>query len=258
MLKKLLILILVFSLSVFADSVDDGLSYLYSLQNTDGSWGDNSLNKFVYTSEVLRTLQILNEKGVNYINGLQWTQSQFPENVDFLSRKLSILEDEGSNSKELINKIVSCQNDDGGFGITKGYESDVLHTIVALDGLSSAIDTNLCITKGLNYLIINRNSNGGYSFIKDGTSSVFTTSLALSMLSRYTERSQVNNVIENGVSYLVSQMNPDSGFGESESSIYETALVLQALMPSIKVVCLWRGLVTIIYLSRFIPHPIRK
>jgi len=230
LLKKLLIIILFYSLSVFADSVDDGLSYLYSSQNTDGSWGDNSLNKFIYTSEVLRTLQIVNEKGVNYVNGLKWLQSQFPENVDFLSKKLSIYSKEGINSKELINKIIFCQNDDGGFGIKEGYESTLLHTIVALDGLSSSVDTNSNIISGLNYLIINQNSDGGYPFIKNGISSVFTTSLGLSLLSLYTNKSQVSNTIEKGVSYLVSQMNPDSGFGEGESSIYETALVLRALI----------------------------
>jgi len=228
--KRILICALIFSLSVFADNVDDGVNYLYSLQNTDGSWGDNSLNKFVYTSEVLKTLQVLNEKGTNYVDGLKWLQSQFPENVDFLSRKLSIYSKEGINSKELINKIIPCQNQDGGFGIKDGFGSDVLHTIVALEGLSSAIDTNLHITNGLNYLIINQNSDGSYSFIKNGESSVFTTSLALSMLSKYTERSQVNNAIGKGASYLISQMNPDSGFGENQSSIYETALVLQALI----------------------------
>lgn len=229
--KRLLILLIVFSLSVFADNIDDGLSYLYSLQNADGSWGNNSLNKFLYTSEVLKTLQILNEKSANYKRGLRWLESQFPENVDFLSRKLSLLGKVSSNSKELVNKIISCQNKNGGFGIAKGFESDVFHTIIALDGLSSIFDTtNLCVTNALNYLIINQNSDGSYSFIKGSSGSVFTTSLALLVLSRYSGKPEVNNAIEKGVSYLISRMNSDSGFGEGESSIYETALVLQSLI----------------------------
>lgn len=215
--------------SLFSDEIDDALNFLYSNQSTDGSWGNTAPNKFLYTTEVLKTLKMFSDTTIYFQNGVQWLINHFPDDIDFISRKLSILAMENEDIEQLKNKVLSCQNENGGFGYKEGYESNLYYTISAIEGLSSAGVMDSSTIKGLNYIIINQNSDGSFSFKDDGVNSIFVTALTLSTLSNFRGNLSVENAINAGVSYLGSQMNPDSGYGEDGSSIYETALVLQSL-----------------------------
>ncbi|MCK4527362.1 hypothetical protein KAW18_08315 [candidate division WOR-3 bacterium] len=215
--------------SLFSDEIDDALNFLYSNQSTDGSWGNTAPNKFLYTTEVLKTLKMFSDTTVYFQNGVQWLINHFPDDIDFISRKLSILAMENEDIEVLKNKVLSWQNENGGFGYKDGYESNLYYTISAIEGLSSAGDMDSSTIKGLNYIIINQNPDGSFSFKDDGVNSIFVTALSLSTLSNFRGNISVENAINTGVSYLGSQMNPDSGYGEDGSSIYETALVLQSL-----------------------------
>ena len=81
-----LFVIFFFSIS-FADSsmIINGLSYLVSTQNDDGSWGSTLSNTDILPTTVVvtETLQILNQINlVNYYNAISWLQNQSLETTD--------------------------------------------------------------------------------------------------------------------------------------------------------------------------------
>ena len=67
--------------------ITNGLNYLTSTQNPDGSWGDDtsSVEVLPATVSVMETLQVLDETGtINYTNATAWLQGQSLETTDYL------------------------------------------------------------------------------------------------------------------------------------------------------------------------------
>lgn len=80
--------------SAHISEITNGLSYLTSTQNPDGSWGN-----YITTTEILpatvsaiETLQVLNQTNTaNYTNAISWLQSQGLETTDYLSERIQAL-----------------------------------------------------------------------------------------------------------------------------------------------------------------------
>ncbi len=173
-------------------------------KSVEGYWGDISevpYNSFVDTCIVADTLNYLNETGATYNSAIQWI-----------------------NTSEVFN-------DDSGWGVAEGFESDIKRTVLALQALKAINHSDLeTIGYALGYLTSNQNTNGGFGFFPENESNVYMTALVLKVLSSYSSTFNVQSSIDNAVAYLLTMQNVDGSFGEG--TVYETALAFDALIAS--------------------------
>ena len=109
------------------------VNWIKKTQNRDGSFGDNI--QLYETSQILENLAYEESLADEKEKALQWLKkSETKSNDDMFRKFLAITQ----NSKT-VNKtheepdFAKLQNKDGGFGILKDYESDVLDTILAVE-----------------------------------------------------------------------------------------------------------------------------
>jgi prenyltransferase beta subunit len=113
------------------------------------------------------------------------------------------------------------------------YEVNNLDTTLALLALKKIKYPNLdTIGYALGYLLSTQNPDGGFGFYAGDKSNVYMTTIVLQALLAYKGTFNIQNSINNAVSYLLTKQNPDGGFGSSASTVYETALALEALIVS--------------------------
>jgi len=100
------------SASAYPPEITNGLNYLTSTQNPDGSWGDGvSHNKILSsTVTVMETFQILNQtETINYDNAITWLQNRPLVTTDYLSERIYALSFGGTDILLLFSYL--CAND---------------------------------------------------------------------------------------------------------------------------------------------------
>ena len=102
--------LLTWPLSSFAQrsSITQGLNYLNTTQNSDGSLGNITSTTDITrtTIAVLDTLQALSQTNTTlYSNAISWLQSQSISTTDYLSERMFTLSSGGSDESLLISYI---------------------------------------------------------------------------------------------------------------------------------------------------------
>lgn len=217
---------------VFAEStqVTNGLNYLASSQNADGSWtaGDESA---IATAEAIETLKLLKQTGTaNYANALSWLQNQSLESTNHIAERIYSLAAGGTDSTVLISYMDELALAWGGYN---DFTVDNLDTASALQALKSINYGNqTTIQSAINYLLAHQNTDGGWGFDNGDVSNVYMTAVVIKTLSQFKNTYNLQNQINNGAAYLLSKQNADGGFGSSTSTAYETGLAMEALIAS--------------------------
>ena len=83
------------------------------------------------------------------------------KNVEELVYYLMLDEHANDNS---VNNLTSLQNPDGGFGLAKNYQSDILDTEIAAKALQYLGETTAMNT-AVQYIISNQNEDGGFGYL---------------------------------------------------------------------------------------------
>ncbi|OQX56009.1 MAG: hypothetical protein B5M53_03370, partial [Candidatus Cloacimonas sp. 4484_209] len=228
-MRKIGVLCFVLIIFIYAvSSFGNGIDWLKSQQNSDGSWGDADKLGFLETVEVLNTFIAASEtSGVK--KGLDYLENQFPMNTDFSARKLSLFVKTNRDFYFLLQQLLSEKNMDGGFGFWQNYQSTIWETILSVDALKNANVSIDEIFPSLNFILIHQNTDGGFGYFPYDSSHTLPTAYCTYVLSNFREVSGVNSTISRSVEWLLSKQNPDSGFGDNGSTIYETAIVWLAL-----------------------------
>ncbi len=240
-MKKLsgLFVLLIFSIisSIsFAQTTEitDGLNYLTSTQNVDGSWSDAASSTEVLpgTVAVLETMHELGEvSSQNYLNGVTWLQNQTLDTTDYLSERIHALSAAGADELTLLVYLDSIYAD--AWGGYADYDANNLDTALAIQALHKINFTDLdTIGFALSYLIDNQNIDGGFGFYSGDDSNVFMTATVLKTFSLFKNTFLLQSEIDDAAAYLLYQQNPDGGFGSGVSTVYETALATMALIES--------------------------
>lgn len=230
-----LILSYLFSFTpTFAQSpiVSNGLNWLFSSQNTDGSFG--LVVPVRDTTQVIDTLKYLNFVGADYQEAINWADKATPSNNDYLARKIYSLVLSGSDVSDLIIGLISSQATDGGWGLFSGdIVGDPQTTALVLKVLKAVnyYDQSI-ISSALGFLLSTQNPDGGWGFYQGDDSNVYMTAIVIDTLSQYESIYNLQSSVNNGVAYLLSKQNPDGGFGSSPSTVYETSLAFLALVQS--------------------------
>ena len=223
--------------SSLSSSKSDGIKWLTTLQNQDGSWGTGTELFILDTTTVLDTFKYLSVNNSPYANGVIWLSNQSPLSTDFLSKKAKTLYmasiDASADLATLLSRGVG-----GGWGGDIDYKDTVLDTAFVLEALKSASYTDqTIISSALGYLVSTQNPDGGWGFYPSACSNceadpsnVYMTATVLQTLSQYKTIYNLETAINNGVAYLLTKENSDGGFGSSPSTVYETAVALLALI----------------------------
>jgi hypothetical protein len=217
--------------------IANGVSYLKSTQNADGSWGGSaaSLNGvFPTTAAVLETLKALEATtSSNQTNAIQFLTAQPVEENPFHAARIIALTGTTSNTAEDVNALLARQNSDGGWGTADGFESSPLDTAYALLALKAANTSNTtALINGLNYLTRIENIDGGWALTQGENSQVFYTAIALQALNSCRLQFAVSSNQTRAITFLRSRQNPDGGYGSPSSTAFETAQVALAMLGS--------------------------
>ena len=215
----------------FADSttITNGLSWLTSTQNSDGSFGITETS-ILDTTNVLDTLKLLQPTSTTYLTGVAWLSSQSVTSTDFLARQIINLSSAGVGITSDLTNLIDNENIDNGWGGDISSTSMIIDTALALSALKSVNYSNqTTISNAILYLVTNQNSDGGWGFYAGDDSNVYMTAMVLQVFDELKATYNLSFPISNAAQYLLSHQNSDGGFGSSPSTVYETALSFLAL-----------------------------
>ncbi|MEW6103669.1 MAG: prenyltransferase/squalene oxidase repeat-containing protein, partial [bacterium] len=200
-------------------AINKGVIWLNESQSPGGSWTSNLTTPFEATGIVADTLNYLGTKNIAYANAINWIEKEEIFSSRYLSQKIKVLADAGSDTTTLIGTLTLSQNEDGGWGIALGYESDCLDTLLSLSALKSAHYTNNSVIEpALLWLIANQKEDGGFGLQE---SNVYITSLAILTLNQYRKDYYLEEAITKAADWLITQ---------TPETLWEKALMYQATM----------------------------
>ena len=158
-MKKLLFITIIFILSAFSAHaqstvINNGLSWLETQSNSDGSVGDiTSATDITRTTvAVMATLQALSQTNTTlYSNAVSWLEVQSMSTTDYLAERMFTLLSGGSDEGLLVSYIDPASGVWGGY---EGYGINNLDTILTLSALKSINYSNqTTISNAVLYLV---------------------------------------------------------------------------------------------------------
>ena len=208
--------------------IDDGVAWLMSIQNSDGSWSDLMQTAERDTAASTTVLKSFPAAQTNYQAGLGWLSNLVPTNEDYLCRKIEALGGNGQDVTLLIEELIGMRNTDNGWGSSRTYRSNAADTALSLKALSAAGYADLAVlSTAIQYLKSAQKPDGGWT--GNGESTIQATSNALSALIKYQASYQLDETIAKAIAWLLTKQNSDGGFGNSPSTVYDTAVATLAL-----------------------------
>jgi subtilase family serine protease/flagellar hook assembly protein FlgD/WD40 repeat protein len=213
-------------------NLDLALAWLLAHQDADGRFADvdGSGPRDTATVATLLRDRALSDASQR---ALDWLRAATLTNTDFLARRAAALAPDldASAKADLLRVLVGRQNRDGGFGAAPGYQSDPLDTALALRALAAlGAPGDASVTRALVHLRATRRSDGGWAAVPGGETSNVVSAQVILALEDYASHPTSSSMLDSAVAALAERHNPDGGFGESPSTPYATALVLQALL----------------------------
>ena len=208
--------------------INDAVTWLIANQKENGSWMDSNFTRHRDTIHALDALSHFTEAGQNLQNGLVWLNNEQQPNTDTLAGKIAILASNGQNIENLKNDLLAKQNPDGGWGVNRNYASNPLDTAFALAALSEIhLSDSKIISPAIAYLKARQNPDSGWGSGEDA-SDIRTTVDVLSAFAHF-EADNLTDAIQNGLNWLYDHQNANGGFGNSPSTVYDTAMALMLL-----------------------------
>lgn len=189
-------------------------------------------------SEIATSLQAISEKEVtlglygqttNNINIDDFLNDE--QSTEALVRAAILLKKQQKPTDEIINKILSYQNKDGGFGHLIDWQSNPLDTAWVLLALKQVnfSDTTI-ISKALNYLASQQRATGAFQVVS--LDEYYVSAYALTALTEYLKvYPQYNGIALKTVNYLESKQTSAGKWSENADQLFIDALLNEALHP---------------------------
>lgn len=219
----------VISSTEIKNSLDKANEWIDNAQNSDGSFKkemeiyDEEIVSY-YLSSLKESKQIVN-KAIKYLD-----TKEARNNDDLFRMNLA----KYMNNKNTANiDFENLQNYDGGFSISKGYESDVLDTALALENIYLSDDyAQQVVEKTLKYIKKNQNANGSFSYNNE-EESIFLTAYVYRVLKDNLELSDGNaykGIVDKAYDYLLKKENTKNAWGLDKASIKNTLICTSVLL----------------------------
>jgi len=214
--------------------ISAGVNWLISQQLGDGAWMDSSFTILRDTSAAVEALDLMSPGSSSHSAGSDWIDAAETENSEALALKIVIKSSSGSDVTTLVDQLIACRNNDGGWGTNPNYESNPKDTAKALLALhETGIATPAVVDPALAYLESCQNTeSGGWGDLAVG-SSISTSATVLDALKRFNADGSLDLTIQEAINYLTNEQNGDGSFGPGSATIYDTALVINALHDSV-------------------------
>jgi flagellar hook assembly protein FlgD/fibronectin type 3 domain-containing protein len=210
-------------------SIDEGMLWLKGRQSEDGHWSDSAQTEMRDTAESAVTLSLFPGAANEVGRAAGWLSLNVDVNTDYLARKVETLAKAGKDVSALVTELISRQNTDGGWGSGRYFLSNPTDTALTVRALSAAGFANRNILdKAMAYLTGIQNADGGWS--ETGAPSLIQpTANALLAFSAYRNLYTLDTAVGRGSDFLQGKQNVDGGFGNSPSTVYDTAATVLAL-----------------------------
>ena len=228
-----------------SQQVTNGLNYLTSTQNADGSWNGTLYKGGIpTTSNVIEALMISGQgNSTGYSSAIAWLQTQDLTTTDYLSERIYALSVSGADESLLLSYIDDMTYAWGGDDDSDVNNLDTAMALLALKNINYSDQTT--INSAINYLLNSQNADGGWGFCSSSSkgcsdggadTNIYMTALISSTLQQFPQTTSIASAVNKATAYLISNQNTDGGFGPSSgsgqgiSTVYETALSLIALI----------------------------
>ena len=154
----------------YNNRISNATHYLSEVQNESGLFGNlySQSATIAYIADKYGSRENTDEiklKAYDYYN------FESLLNVDDMANELLICPFEDTWLKQCF---ISCQNIDGGFGITEGYTSDIIDTKLALKTLTDIGETE-AMTNAALYISSLQNEDGGFGYQQGLSSNAYLT-----------------------------------------------------------------------------------
>lgn len=218
------------------DSTTKAIDWIIQNQGSEGYWGTIDTN-ILETTEILDYL-IKNGQALEAVSkGLDWLQDVETMNNDYIARVLPFIQEQERHIQSL-NKLLEAQNPDGGWGIIKDFESDLLDTVIVVQSLlkETYIDSTQ-IQSAISYILEKQHSDGSWSYFgEDG--SVYLTSLTVLLLNEYNQKGNSNSTeimtsLRKAGEYLVSKQLENQTWETEQASLPTTLIAYRAVLLTI-------------------------
>ena len=230
MLRKILTVSLLFIVQMGHASITDGVNWLSSEANIDGSYAIDTDVSTAYqaTAETLRTLQATgNGNDPSIPAALSYLSNEPFHSTEYLSRQIISQFEAGNAVTALVDELLVHQNRDGGFGELPGFDSTALDTSFALEALGKAGTVNSQQAGlAISYLLSQQNADGSWS-LEDNEPELSVTAQALISLQAYIFTFDVSGSVQSSRDYLLAQQTTSGDWGNDR----DTAKSLLAILP---------------------------
>ncbi len=203
-----------------ADVIEKAADYLYSNGGKEkGSFFINS------RLEAATVLKIYSNKDKNEIN--KWFNGDIKTSDIDLKARLSM----AKLDSESLDELFKNQNNDGGFGLSDEYESDILDSILVLEALNVyKFKYDERSIQLVNYIARQMNSDGTYSYTKNTASDDILTAMALYSVSRFMNENNITSDLTSGMrSKVRDSLIPKYSSSFTEENLEEKLYISLAL-----------------------------
>ncbi len=213
--------------------IPEAKTWLRENQDTTGYWEGTTVNRFDATSYALQMFCMLDEIDSSVINGINWFIENAPNAVPYLSDKIMLCSYVNIDYEEFLDTLLAFMNEDAGFGVYKGYKSDIIDACRVLFALKEiGYPEYEQISSMIQYILSMQDTTGGFYISEDVRKiNIFTTSLTLLSLLKYRDAFDIEENINSGISYILSHQEQNGSFN---NTVYETSLALLVLIASEK------------------------
>ncbi len=218
-------------------SLVDGVSWLRGRQAADGSWTDTPATQVRDTVVALTTLMSIDAgfPPVNRDRALNFLRAHPGANTDFLARLGNVLQKVGGDGAAARASLLAIENADGGWGAGPGYGSDAMDTALAILALTAAPAPSAteaaAASRAAGFLVAGQNADGGWSGVQGGPSRTSVTATVLRALTASGLAGADAAAGPRALAWLANRQNrTDGGFGDSPSTVHDTANALDALI----------------------------
>lgn len=211
-------------------ALNAALHWLELSQSADGNVAAPAdiATDFQATAEALTVFSILNSSIANRPAALSTLQNApQTQTTEGLARLIAALSQNLQPFSSQQTVLLSRQNRDGGFGEFTDYDSTALDTSLALLSLQKINADTLIASNALAFLSNIQQADGSFPVYGDN-GSVTVSAMVLSAIRSYLYTYNISDMLSRSIDYLYAAQNADGSWG---SSYWETALVLQALIP---------------------------
>jgi flagellar hook assembly protein FlgD/Tol biopolymer transport system component/fibronectin type 3 domain-containing protein len=213
-------------------NIDNGVTWLMNHQQADGSWTEFALTTERDTAETAITLQHFPIATQSFQAGFAWLGTTASANTDFLARRIEAAVQAGSSSSALQQELLARRNSDGGWGSNRNYSSNPTDTALALKALAATgFNDSTVIGPAISFLQKAQNSDGGWSG-DDTFSTIQPTAAVVTAFNFYRNNTALETILSRAIAFLTSKQNTDGGFGNSPSTVYDSALAVIALQAA--------------------------